>query len=284
MKKILLITTLLLTLVGCASASIEAPSNNELFSINGKVYTEADVFNSMHLSTGALQVVRLEAQSVLLNTLVEEDSNFQTQLDEMLAEVKESIGDNFDIFLKENGFETEAQYVDEILKDSVKLNILLAQVMSDDYEALKVKRPREVRIVELDADKAEAALAAAKSGTSLEDVAEEFGRTAATNRGNITLVSELSTLDTGPLNVLLNATEVGLFEEIIPASTGSVKYLVEVVNLDADVLKDAAIEVFVQDQTLSNQYLSELFIKHEFTLYDQSLNDRFKENYPDYIK
>ncbi len=284
MKKILLITTLLLTLVGCASASIEAPSNNELFSINGKVYTEADVFNSMHLSSGALQVVRLEAQSVLLDALVEEDNNFQTQLDEMLAEVKESLGDNFDIFLKENGFETEAQYVEEILKDSVKLNILLTQVMSEDYETLKAKRPREVRIVELEEDKAKAALEAAKAGTSLEDVAEEFGRTSAVNRGNVTLVSELSTLNTGPLNVLLNATEVGLIEEIIPASSGSVKYLVEVVNLDADVLKDAAIEVFVQDQTLSNQYLSELFIKHEFTLYDQSLNDRFKENYPDYIK
>src|SRR5690554_173756 len=137
MKKILLLALTGFVLVGCSSAHLEAYSNEPLFTINGTTINEADVFNSMHLSQGSLQVVRIEAQKILLDKLVAEDSDFDTRISESLADIKESLGDNFELFLSENGFEDEADYVDQILKDSVKMDILLTKLMDDDYDSLK---------------------------------------------------------------------------------------------------------------------------------------------------
>lgn len=284
MKKILLLLITGLLLVGCSSAHLEAYSNEPLFTINGTTVTEEDVFNSMHLSAGSLQVVRVEAQKILLNQLVDEDDNFDTRVTEALDEIKESLGDNFDLFLSENGFEDEADYIEKILKDSIKMDTLLTSLMDEDYDSLKTFRPREVRIVEVEESNAKAAYDLAKEGTDLETVAEEYGKTASLYDGTPIIVSEKSSLNTDPLNALLNSTEIGLVDGAIPASSGSSHFILEVIELDADVLKDKAIESFIQDSQLAESYIAKAFVDHDFKLYDQTLYDRFRENYPDYLK
>lgn len=284
MKKILLLALTGFVLVGCSSAHLEAYSNEPLFTINGTTINEADVFNSMHLSQGSLQVVRIEAQKILLDKLVAEDSDFDTRISESLADIKESLGDNFELFLSENGFEDEADYVDQILKDSVKMDILLTKLMDDDYDSLKSFRPREVRIVEVDEADAKAAYDLAKAGTDLEAVSKEYGKTASLYNGTPIIVSEKSSLNTDPLNALLNSTETGLVDGAIPASSGTSHFILEVVELDADALKDKAIESFIQDSQLAESYIAKAFVDNGFKLHDQTLYDRFRENYPDYLK
>lgn len=284
MKKIFLIVLTGLLLVGCSSAHLESYSNEPLFTINGTTINEADVFNSMHLSAASLQVVRVEAQKILLNKLVEEDSDFDARISESLAEIKESLGDNYELFLSENGFENEADYVDQILKDSVKMDMLLTKMMNDDYESLKSFRPREVRIVEVDEKDAKAAYDLAKEGKDLEEVAKEYGKTASLYNGTPIIVSEKSSLNTEPLNALLNSTEPGLVDGAIPASSGTSHFILEVIELDADAIKDKAIESFIQDSSLTDSYIAKAFVDHGFKLHDQTLYDRFRENYPDYLK
>lgn len=284
MKKILSILMTLLVLVGCSSASLK-PSNNEiLFKINGKEIREADVFESMHLSNNSFQIVRSEAQKLLLNHLVEENDDFNQQVQARLKEAKDTLGDNFDLFLKENGFENEEEYIDTIIKDIVRLDIALTQAMEDDYENIKSKRPRQVKIIEVEADSANKALELAKSGSSLEEVYEEYGVENTQYTGNVILVSENSSLDTAPLDKLLNATDKGLIKEVVTSSSTNAQYILEVVNIDADELKDEVIEEFINDSKLSEEYLAKLFSKHKFKLYDQHLYDAFKENLPEYIK
>lgn len=284
MKKILSILITLLVLVGCSSASLK-PSNNEiLFKINGKEIREDDVFESMHLSNNSFQIVRSEAQKILLNYLVEEDDDFNKQVQERLEEAKTTLGNNFDLFLKENGFENEEEYIDTIVKDIVRLDIALTQAMDDDYENIKSKRPRQVKIIEVEADSANKALELAKSGSSLEEVYEEYGVENTQYKGNVILVSENSNLDTAPLDKLLNATDNGLIKEVVTSSSTNAQYILEVVNIDADELKDEVIEEFINDSKLSEEYLAKLFSKHKFKLYDQHLYDAFKENLPEYIK
>lgn len=284
MKKILSILITLLVLAGCSSASLKPSHNEILFKINGKEIRESDVFASMHLSNNSFQIVRSEAQKILLNYLVEEDDDFNKQVQERLEEAKTTLGDNFDLFLKENGFENEEEYIDTIVKDIVRLDIALTQAMDDDYENIKSKRPRQVKIIEVEADSANKALELAKSGSSLEEVYEEYGVENTQYKGNVILVSENSNLDTAPLDKLLNATDNGLIKEVVTSSSTNAQYILEVVNIDADELKDEVIEEFINDSKLSEEYLAKLFSKHKFKLYDQHLYDAFKENLPEYIK
>lgn len=284
MKKILSILITLLVLVGCSSASLKPSHNEILFKINGKEIREDDVFESMHLSNNSFQIVRSEAQKILLNYLVEEDDDFNKQVQERFEEAKTTLGDNFDLFLKENGFENEEEYIDTIVKDIVRLDIALTQAMDDDYENIKSKRPRQVKIIEVEADSANKALELAKSGSSLEEVYEEYGVENTQYKGNVILVSENSNLDTAPLDKLLNATDNGLIKEVVTSSSTNAQYILEVVNIDADELKDEVIEEFINDSELSEQYLAKLFSKHKFKLYDQHLYDAFNENLPEYIK
>lgn len=284
MKKILSILITLLVLVGCSNASLKPSHNEILFKINGKEIREDDVFESMHLSNNSFQIVRSEAQKILLNYLVEEDDDFNKQVQERLEEAKTTLGDNFDLFLKENGFENEEEYIDTIVKDIVRLDIALTQAMDDDYENIKSKRPRQVKIIEVEADSANKALELAKSGSSLEEVYEEYGVENTQYKGNVILVSENSNLDTAPLDKLLNATDNGLIKEVVTSSSTNAQYILEVVNIDADELKDEVIEEFINDSKLSEEYLAKLFSKHKFKLYDQHLYDAFNENLPEYIK
>lgn len=284
MKKILSILITLLVLAGCSSASLKPSHNEILFKINGKEIREDDVFESMHLSNNSFQIVRSEAQKILLNYLVEEDDDFNKQVQERLEEAKTTLGDNFDLFLKENGFENEEEYIDTIVKDIVRLDIALTQAMDDDYENIKSKRPRQVKIIEVEADSANKALELAKSGSSLEEVYEEYGVENTQYKGNVILVSENSNLDTAPLDKLLNATDNGLIKEVVTSSSTNAQYILEVVNIDADELKDEVIEEFINDSKLSEEYLAKLFSKHKFKLYDQHLYDAFNENLPEYIK
>ena len=284
MKKILSILITLLVLVGCSSASLKPSNNDVLFKINGKEIRQTDVFESMHLSTNSFQIVRSEAQKILLNHLVEENDDFNKQVQDRLKEAKETLGDNFDLFLKENGFENEEEYIDTIVKDIVRLDIALTQAMEDDYDNIKSKRPRQVKIIEVEADNANKALELAKSGSSLEEVYEEYGVENTQYTGNVILVSENSNLDTAPLDKLLNATDNGLIKEVVTSSSTNAQYILEVVNIDADELKDEVIENFINDSELSEKYLAKLFSEHKFKLYDQHLYDAFKENFPEYIK
>jgi len=284
MKKILSILITLLVLVGCSSASLKPSNNDVLFKINGKEIRQTDVFESMHLSTNSFQIVRSEAQKILLNHLVEENDDFNKQVQDRLKEAKETLGDNFDLFLKENGFENEEEYIDTIVKDIVRLDIALTQAMEDDYDNIKSKRPRQVKIIEVEADNANKALELAKSGSSLEEVYEEYGVENTQYTGNVILVSENSNLDTAPLDKLLNSTDIGLIKEVVTSSSTNAQYILEVVNIDADELKDEVIESFINDSELSEKYLAKLFSEHKFKLYDQHLYDAFKENFPEYIK
>ena len=115
-------------------------------------------------------------------------------------------------------------------------------------------------------------------------VYEEYGVENTQYKGNVILVSENSNLDTAPLDKLLNATDNGLIKEVVTSSSTNAQYILEVVNIDADELKDEVIEEFINDSELSEKYLAKLFSKHKFKLYDQHLYDAFKENLPEYIK
>lgn len=284
MKKLSFLLIALLALAGCASSGIEPVSNELLFTINGKEIKEADIFDAMKLSSGSVGIVQDKAQKMLLKEIVEEDEAFDKKVQEVLQEAKDLMGDNFELTLKQNGFENEDEYVEKIIKDIVRQSFALTKVMSDDYEALKSKRARKVRVLEVKATDGKKVLELLKAGESFETLDKEYGQDTSYYHGDEILVSEISDMDTSILNALLGKEETGIVESVQASSKGETAYVGEVTNIDADALKDEAIESFINNSKLTKEYMGRLFVEHNFKLYDQDLYDAYLQNYPEFIK
>lgn len=282
MKKLTLALISLLALTACSSNTIKPISNELLFSVNGKEIHEKDIFNAMKLSSGSVGIIYQQAQELLFNSLVEEDDAFEQKVQELLEEAKGYMGDNFELTIQQNGFENEQAYVDGVLKPLARVEIALTKVMSDDYENLKSKRPRQVRILEVEIEDGKKVLELLKANQSFEDLYEEYGKKTSYFSGSKILVSEISDMDTTVLNAILNEENIGILSDVI--TTENSAFVVEILSNDADELKDQAIKTFILNNQLMKQYLGQLFRDYKFTLYDQDLYDSFYVTYPDFKK
>ena len=287
MKKILSILLVAFVLAGCSSARIKAPSNEPLFKVKDRTVTESDVFEAIRLSNIGYQIVRSEAQKLLFNELIEEDEAFNKNLDAKLKEAKEIMGKNFELFLKENDYKNEDEYKDAILKDLVKQDMVLRNLITEDYEAIKAKRPREARIVEVDAANVNKALEMAKAEVSLTEIAKEVGSKNSKLVGETMILSDdtpSTELNTNALNVALNAEKTGVIIENVENTEHTKSYIIEIVELDAEKIKDKVIDNLLTNQTVATEYLAKAFVKNNFKIYDQKLADTFRIAFPDFIK
>ena len=287
MKKILSILLVAFVLAGCSSARIKAPSNEPLFKVKDRTVTESDVFEAIRLSNIGYQIVRSEAQKLLFNELIEEDEAFNKNLDAKLKEAKEIMGKNFELFLKENDYKNEDEYKDAILKDLVKQDMVLRNLITEDYEAIKAKRPREARIVEVDAANVNKALEMAKAEVSLTEIAKEVGSKNSKLVGETMILSDdtpSTELITNALNVALNAKKTGVIIENVENTEHTKSYIIEIVELDAEKIKDKVIDNLLTNQTVATEYLAKAFVKNNFKIYDQKLADTFRIAFPDFIK
>lgn len=283
MRKLSIILILLLVLVGCTQNTVEPVTNELLFTINGKEIKEADIYDSMKLSPGSVAIIQKEAEKLLLRSIVEEDEAFDAEVKATLLEAKEIMGDNFELMLEQNDFESEEEYVEEIIKDLARLQIALRIAMEEDYENLKDRRPRKVRVLEVDVKQGKKVLELLKANESFEDLDEKYGLESSFYHGEEIFVSEVEDMDPAILERLLAQEEAGILDEVV-ASPNETAYVAEIVNIDADELKDEAIEAFVADQFLAQTYLGKFFVENNFKIYDQDLYDAFLEAYPEYIK
>ena len=281
MKKLSTILVLLLILVGCGQKSIQPTSNELLFTINGKEIKEADVFEAMRLSQGSVSVIFSEAQKILLKNIVEEDEAFDKVVEKTIKEAKELLGENYELTIKSNGFESEEEYIEEVIKNIARVQVAVKNAMTDDYKELIKKRPRKVRILEVSEEDSKKVLELAKAGQSLEDLAKEYAVKDSNDVAKEVLVSEISTTDTAVLNKLLAATETGLLEEVVAGQ--SKFYVAEVTNLDTEAMKEEILEHFSLDSKLTTEYLGKLFRENKFKIYDQDLHNAFQEEHPGYL-
>ncbi len=283
MKKLSLLLVTLFVLVGCSEAKLKPTSNELLFTINGKEIKEADVFEAMRLSSGSATILYSEAQKMLMKQIVEEDEVFDKIVQDILTEAKKLMGENFELTIKANGFDSEEAYVEGVIKDIARIQSAVAQAMDKNYESLSKKRPRKVRVLEVDIKDGKKVLELAKAGSDLKTLGEEYSEKS-NYQGDEIIVSEISSLDTSILNKILAAEETGLLTEVVNGSKGDVAYIAEVVSVDTEALRAEAVDHFSKDNTLTNEYLAKLFKEHKFKIYDQDLHDAFMAQYSNFIK
>lgn len=283
MKKILLFALALSVLTGCSNATIKPTTNEVLFTINGKTVYEGDLFETIRLSSAGYQIVKNKAQDIMLQSIVKEDDVFDKAVDDALKSIKDTMGENWELFLVTNGFETEQDYIDEILVYNVRVDLAVREEIRHDFDKIKATKPRKVQIIQVSETDAAKVLELAKAGDDFEALGKEYGLSTSSYKGQEVIINNTTSLEDTVLGALISVEEKGIISSVVKGSTTTANYVVNVVELDVEVLKEEIIETYAQDSTISTPYLNNLFVKHGFEVYDIDLYEKINENYPDIL-
>ena len=278
MKK--LFTTLLvaLVLVGCTNATATPKENFVLFTVNGVSVDERQHYEMMkQRDAGKLTII--EAQRILTSAV--ENEEVDNEAKEQLEKAKEyltEMGQDFGEYLKSIGFDSEEDYLNEIIYPEYRMTYLIKEEITKDFDKLATTyAPKQMRILQFDtADNATAGLERIKNGESFADVAKDLKAKDTTYVGDLKIYNVKDTeFPTEISGFITNQAGPGLSEVLKNESTG-VAYVIEMVETQADRLKDEILELWSSDQALTKQYRANLYKNAGFKVYDIDILNNLK--------
>lgn len=282
MKKLLVSLLALLMLAGCSDARAMISTDEEIFSVGSEKITSKRLFDVMKLSDGGMTVVKSAQNKITENVA---DADVKAEADKRLEEIKEVFGDQLEERLKQSGYESVDAFMAQTVYPELKMTHLLKEKMVADFEALTTENaPRKARILQLEnQEKADEALEKIKGGENFDDVAKDYKVTGSTYDGSakVHLLKSVQ-YPQEVADALKNATEPTL-SGVLSDSSDDSKYIVQIIEIDANRYQDETIEAFVGSKDIVNQYLAQLFVDNGFKIYDKDVYDAVAEKFPQYL-
>ncbi|MBK2401863.1 MULTISPECIES: foldase protein PrsA [unclassified Erysipelothrix] len=282
MKKLLVSLLALLMLAGCSDARAMISTDEEIFSVGSEKITSKRLFDVMKLSDGGMTVVKSAQNKITENVA---DADVKAEADKRLEEIKEVFGDQLEERLKQSGYESVDAFMAQTVYPELKMTHLLKEKMVADFEALTTENaPRKARILQLEnQEKADEALEKIKGGENFDDVAKDYKVTGSSYDGSakVHLLKSVQ-YPQEVADALKNATEPTL-SGVLSDSSDDSKYIVQIIEIDANRYQDETIEAFVGSKDIVNQYLAQLFVDNGFKIYDKDVYDAVAEKFPQYL-
>lgn len=285
MKKLVALLAVTLLLVGCSDARVQITSNETLLTVNGQTVTEQDLFNVMKLSDAGSTVIS-NASKILTKDV--KDASIDERVADQIKQVKEYfelLNQNFEDYLKSLGYETEQQYIDEQLYPQYALNFLVEQKIEADYATLATEyKPIKLRILQTATiANANSALERIKNGESFTDVAKDLAAEKATYVGETKVYSIKDTqFPTVVSTFVTTQTSPGL-STVLTTEGSEISYVVEIIETQTDRIKDEAIDMLLENSTLTQSYIAKLYKENGFKVYDRDILTSLQSNYADYL-
>lgn len=282
MKKIFTLLVLALFLSGCGNkvTSISNP-NDALIKIGSSSVTTGQVYTAL-LAQDPAAAVKLMATQIILNKEVEITEEMTATAQAQLEEFKTSVGESLDMYLGYYGYKDIDDYYTNGILPTLQQDVLVNAYLSTNYEAVvAANQPKKVRIMEVtDATLAEAALAEIKAGADFKTVAAEYST--ASYPGDEEIVYNASELADVVLT-WMNLQTTPTLSMVIPDTTNSTNYIMQITEADANKFKEEAIAYFALDTLFMEDALKEAFVRNGFKIYDRTVYDSFIISYADYI-
>ena len=288
MKKYLIILVLaLLALGGCKDATAKVSNANEaLITFGNTKITKGEVYEVLNRQDG-FSTVLSNVRFTILDKEVETTQEMENSAKEKLEADKETYGEDFESYIKYNGFLTEEDYLNKYLIPNEKTSALTDAYIDGNWENILVSYyPAQVEMIECD-EKAKAtdAVTRLNGGESMESIANDLStKSNDLYDGKVHVVSaaDSSTLNSYIMDFIKNSNEPGT-SQILENSAGDKFYLVRVVSKDALAFKQSAVESIKKASTLNNEMMAYYYKKYGFRTYDVSLRDYLRSYYPTYL-
>ena len=280
MKKLLVILSLSLVLVGCGNKTTNVSNSSDvLIKVGNQSITVGQVYSQM-MATDSTAIIKQMASRIIFDKEVPMDDALKAEADTQLQEFIDSVGENLDVYLQYYGYKDKDDYYNNGIIPSLQQEKLVRNYLTENFDAVAAGyRPKKIRLIEItDATLAAEALAEIKAGVDFSVVAEKYSTS--TYPGDEELVNNTSSIPSVVVEFIDYLTTPTLSEVL---TDGTTNYIVQVTNADTNKLIDEIIESFTFDSTFTDKTLESYFVKYNFTIYDKSVYDLFIQTYPNYI-
>lgn len=280
MKKLLVILSLSLLLMGCGNKTTNVSNSSDvLIKVGTQSVTVGQVYSQM-MTTDAPAIIKQMATRIILNKEVPVTDEIKADADIALKEFVDSVYDNIDLYLEYYGYENETDYYENGIIPSIQQETLVRNYLTENFDTLVAGyRPKKIRLIEItDVTLAAAALSEIKAGIDFSVVADKYSTS--TYPGDEELVNNTSSLPEVVITFADYLTTPTLSDVL---TDGTTNYIVQITNADTNKLKDEIIEAFAVDTIFMEKALESYFVKYNFTIYDKSIYDVFVQSYPNYL-
>ncbi len=280
MKKLLVILSLSLVLVGCGNKTTNVSNSKDaLIKVGGKTITVGEVYTQM-MATDSTAIIKQMASRIILDKEVPVDDALKAEADTTLQEFADSVGENLDLYLQYYGYKDKDDYYNNGILPSLQQEKLVRTYLTENFDSIAAGyRPKKIRIIEItDATLAAEALSKIKAGEDFSVVADQYSTS--NYPGDEELVNNTSSLPTVVVEFYDYLTTPSLSEVL---TDGTTNFIVQVTNADTNKLKDEIIESFALDTNFMDKTLESYFVKYNFTIYDKTVYDLFIQTYPNYL-
>lgn len=280
MKKVLVILSLSLLLMGCGNKTTNVSNSKEvLIKVGDRTVTTGEVYSQM-MSTDSTAIIKQMATRVILNKEVPVTDEMKVEADDVLKQFTDSVTDNIELYLEYYGYKDTTDYYDNGILPSIQQETLVRNYLTENFDALIAGyRPKKIRLIEItDATLAATALSEIKAGEDFSVVADKYSTS--TYPGDEELINNTSSLPDVVINFVDYLTTPTLSDVL---TDGTTNYIVQITIADTNKLKTEIIDTFAVDTTFMDKALESYFVKHNFTIYDKSIYDVFVQTYPNYL-
>lgn len=285
MKKTnLLLASLLLAtpLAGCSDASANLKDGSTvLFKIGSSKVTKQDLFSLMNSTAGASTVIS-NATKTICEKEIEITDEMKEDAQTTLDSYKSMYGDTFNSYLEQNNM-SEEDYLNKNLIPSLQAEKLTEAYIEAEWEKVTdLYEPVMATVLDFsDQDKAQAALSALKDGSkSAEEVSME---NECSHDGTSKLYTINDTdLDSTVMSVITNGTPDDGWS-LVPTTSGDKVYLIRVDDNNPENYRDKVFSTLSGTSNVSADATTYYFRKYGFHIYDITVYNAIKSDYPDYL-
>ncbi|TFG82989.1 MAG: hypothetical protein E4G74_01870 [Erysipelotrichales bacterium] len=284
MKKLITVIAVVFLLTACSDASVKiSKSSTTLITIGTEKITRGDLFSTFMSRYPSETVLKMATRIILDKEVPASDAAIIAAADAALKKTKDTWKEDFTNFLTSYGYETEKDYYDNELIVKAQTDALTSKYMTDNYDALVATYlPRKVRVIQAATDEnAKKAIAEIKDGANFEATAAKYS--SASYKGQVQLVTTKSTLFAEALSFATTRTVPGLTGSPIQDTTNTVFYVVQVTDADPSKFKEELLTSLKADTTFQELAMLSYFADGKFEVYDKTVYDEFKSNYPSYL-
>ncbi|MDD6467998.1 MAG: hypothetical protein PUF50_07430 [Erysipelotrichaceae bacterium] len=287
MKKLLIIGACLLLLVGCSDASAMVKDKNQsVITIGGKKITKGQMYEILREQDQSETALRL-LTNYIVNKEIETTAEVEAEAKIALDASIEKLGNSLDSFLAYYDYENVDEYYEKEILPETKKEFLKDVYIEENWDAvIAYYYPTKVRIIETKTtEEANTALQEIKDGKDFEAVAKQYSTQS--NKlydGTEQLVSrnDSQTL-TNLVTQFIRDAETPTLSAIIHNDAADKFYIVQITNCNPAQFKEEAMAEVASASDLETEMIAYYCKKYNFKVYDITLYNYLKENYPTYL-
>lgn len=246
---------------------------------NDSVTITKDDLYEYFLSNDGMNLTLDYAIDYVTDKEITNQDDIDAKVDELKKQYTDYINSDLDSYAKENGYEDEQSFIDEMILPSAKKTLLQEKYIDKNYDKLvKSYKIKYIKTITLDTESQ--ALKIIKDSKDEESFNNYMTENNGSDLGLVT--KESSSVDENIVKKLNKFTKDGVYSKVIKTSDS--KYaVIWVYNTDKSKLKDEIKESLSQMSDISQESETYYLKKYNFDVFEPNIKKQIEEVSEDYF-